>query len=754
MSRVFAPVPPAPARFRRSGAWASAAVLVVYLVAYFPLQLAGSARRSATADEPLHLTAGYVAWQSGEFRFDPTHPPLLRLLAATALLGRVDHPVELTGIDRMDFAPWSEYIYMYSSDFLYAGGDGDALLQAARFRIMLLGALLGVLVFAWVRECMGLLPAGLALLLYTMEPNLTGHGALVTTDLGVTCFIFGAVYCVWRAQRRFSLANAAGVAAFTALAMVSKYSAVILGPILGLLLAVAVVRRTAITWRRAAAVLALAVAASVLAIWAAYGFRYAPSADPTALVRATRAPVVAREVPVLAAVGNWIDARHLLPNAYTQGFLLGQASAEALPGYLNGQVRPGGWWYYFPEAFLLKTPSVLLILGAAGLLALAWPAGAAGLRPPDWKLRRAFLLLPVGVYGAFAVASDINLGVRHILPIYPFVLLIAATAMHELLAAPSRLARGVLGVALLLGLVRFGQAWPGNLTFFNVFAGGPRNGHKFLADSNLDWGQHLKSLKQWMDEQGLRAINFAYAGTIDPAHYGIEGPCLPGSPSYAGVTAPQLPGYVAISQTILSGVYLPPETRLLYAAFNRMTPVAVPGNAIRVFWVERWPVAMPPAEAGEEVLAPYVKLGDGFLFDVERPDLAVDYYRAYLTARPADGTVLAKLGYAHLARGAPEAARPLLKRALALVTNPARMGAEIALALARFGQPEEALRLAREAVARAPDDAVVHDALGILLSVVGRAEEAFAAFSRAGQLAPDSPGIKVHLAEAARRLGR
>jgi hypothetical protein len=746
--------PPLAPRRIGSARLATAALLGAFLLVYFPLQMAGSARRSATADEPLHLTAGYVAWQNGDFRFDPTHPPLLRLWAAAALLGRVDRPVELSGLGRMEFGPWTDYTYKYSSDFLYGGGDGAGLLEAARFRIMLLGALLGILVFSWVREWLGWLPATAALVLYVIEPNLTGHGTLVTTDLGVTCFLFGAVYFLWRAQRHFSAANAVGIAGFAALAMVSKYSAVLLGPILGLLLALAVRRGTALTARRAGAIVAATFGACVLAIWAVYGFRYAPSPEPGALIRTSGDETVAREVPVLAAVGGWIDARHLLPNAYTQGFLLSQASAEALPGYLNGQIRQEGWWYYFPEAFALKTPSVLLILGAAGLLVLAWPGGAGEVRLPDLRLGRAFLLVPLAVYGAVAMASEINLGVRHILPIYPFVLLMAAIAVHAMMGSRHWLAHATVGGALLFGVVRFSQVWPVNLTFFNVFAGGPANGRRFLSDSNLDWGQHLKSLKRWMDDQGVREINLAYAGTIDPAHYGIKGPCLLGSPSYARVTTPQLPGYVAISETILSGVYLPPETRLFYASFARKTPVAVPGNAIRVFWVERWPVAAPAPDAADAELASYVTLADSLLFDAAWPELAAEYYQAYLAVRPADGMVMVQLGHAHLARGSPESARPLLRQSLALVPNPARVGSEIALALARFGQPEEALVFAREAVARAPEDAAVHDALGILHSVAGRPTEAFAAFTRASQLAPDSTSIRAHLAEAERRLGR
>jgi hypothetical protein len=732
--------------FHRGGAWPVIVVLAVFLLGYFPLQRISSARRSATADEPLHLTAGYVAWKYRDFRFDPTHPPLLRMWAAGALLGRVSRPVELTGIETADFAAWSDASLKYSSDFLFGGPDGAALLEGARFRIVVLGALLGVLIFAWVRECLGLVPAGLALGLYAMEPNLSGHATLVTTDLGVTCFIFGAVYFLWRTQRRYTVANLGGLALFSALAVVSKYSAILLGPILGLLLLVAVVRRTQITPRRALAVMVLVGTAGILAIWAVYGFRYDPSPAPGLLLHPGGIGILSPPVRVLAAVGSWIDAWHLLPNAYTQGFLLSQATAEALPAYLNGEVRAGGWWYYFPFAFLVKTPSVLLILAAAGLVGLLGPVR------PDAPRPRAFVLLPVAVYLACAMASEINLGVRHILPVYPFVLCLAAVAMHELIQSRHLLARLVLAVALVFALVRFQSAWPGNLTFFNRFAGGPLNGARLLTDSNLDWGQHLKSLKRWMDVNHVRQINLAYAGTIDPESYGIQGTCLPGSPSYAGVTAPRLPGYVAISATVQSGVYLPEESRLLYAGFKDLVPVAIVGNSIRVYWVEDWPVPVPEAGAPESTLGRYARFADALLFEAQSPDFAMKYYRAYLSARPADSEIMARLGLALLMKGAPAEAHRVLQQAIQVAPHPARLSSEIVLALLSFGRSEEALAYARAAVERTPGDALAHDALGTALAFGGRDEEALAAFARSLELAPASSNARAHEEAIRRRL--
>jgi tetratricopeptide (TPR) repeat protein len=505
-------------------------------------------------------------------------------------------------------------------------------------------------------------------------------------------------------------------------------------------------RRTQITPRRALTVMVLVGAAAIFAIWAVYGFRYAPSPAHAQLLHSGGLGIVSPPVRGLAAVGHWIDAWHLLPNAYTQGFILSQATAEALPAYLNGEVRAGGWWYYFPFAFLVKTPSVLLILAAAGMVGLLWPVRPGAPRP------RAFVLLPVAVYLACAMTSGINLGVRHILPVYPFVLCLAAVAMHELIESRRWLARLVLAAAAVLALARFPKVWPSNLTFFNSFAGGPLNGARFLTDSNLDWGQHLKSLKQWMDANQVGQINLAYAGTIDPESYGIKGTCLPGSPSYAGVTPPLLPGYVAISATVQSGVYLPEESRLLYAGFKDLAPVAIVGNSIRVYWVEDWPVRVPEAGATEQTLGLYARFADTLLFEAQSPDFAMKYYRAYLSARPTDGEILAKLGLALLMKGVPAEAHPVLQQAVGLAANPARLSSEIVLALLSFGRTEEALAYAQAAVERTPRDALAYDALGTALAFGGRDEEALAAFARSLELAPAASDVRAHEEAIRRRL--
>src|SRR5262249_4085505 len=159
--------------------------------------------------------------------------------------------------------------------------------------------------------------------------------------------------------------NIAGLVMCFCLAIVSKFSGVLLVPIVMLLLFIATMRRPSIvTKRRAASLMCLLAVASIAAVWLVYGIRYAPSDSPAWVLGMQDTPLVQQRTPELARLLGWIDAHRLLPNAFTQGFLICVATARTLPAYLLGNYSSTGWWYYFPVAFFVKTPDALLALTA------------------------------------------------------------------------------------------------------------------------------------------------------------------------------------------------------------------------------------------------------------------------------------------------------------------------------------------------------------------------------------------------------
>ena len=511
-------------------------LLGAFAAVFVALTVSSYTQESATIDEPQHLTAGYAALRYRDFRMEPEHPPLLRMWVALPLLAMRDVHFDITSTNWLNADPWAS-----SHEFLYEKNDADRLLYRARFMTVLLGVLLGVVLFLWARQLYGFWPAAVVLALYTMEPNILAHAGLATTDLGCAFLMFVALYFLWRTAQDLALKNLSLFTACFALAQVAKFSALALWPMALVLLAIRALGthpwRYAIgRWRgeldsrmrRAIAASCIAAAlflVSVGAVWAVYGFRYEPAFDgsPRHRLRTEAEPLA--HVPHLAGAANWIDKHHLLPNACVQGFLLGQGLERQRWAYLLGQIRDVGWWYYFPVAFLIKTPVSLLLLFIGGLVLIA--------RQRRWHSQDAvFILVPPALYMAIAMAANLNIGLRHILPVYPFVLLIAGNAVSALLASRRKMRHAALGALCLFQAAELGFVYPHYLAFFNQLIGGPRNGYKYLADSNLDWGQDLKPLKKWMDQHNVRFINLSYFGLADPAYYGIDCDYLPLSPYF------------------------------------------------------------------------------------------------------------------------------------------------------------------------------------------------------------------------------
>ncbi len=572
-------------------------VLTVFAVVFSALAVTNYMRNSSAWDEPQHLTAGCLALMRSDYRLDPEHPPLLRMWAAAAL-SRERHITLNTDLLPARLGDdWLFYRqFLFGQDFLFRQNDADALLNRSRFMIVLLGIGLGILLFSWARELFGFWPAVVVLGLYCTEPNVLAHASVIGTDFGVTVFIFGTSYFTWKTTRVLNAGNLVGLTAFFSLALVSKSSAILLGPIIVVLLATRVVsrlpwpcklgryhERTTVRSKAltSAMILSLMFGVSYITLWAAYSFRYAPSpvaGSPDLFVASQETISVA---PRPARIANWIDRHHLLPNAYTQGLVVGLTKAQRRASFLAGSFSDIGWWYYFPVAFALKTPVALILLFLAGLLVVVK-------RRHTFLQDGLFVLLPLAVYLGAAMASKLNIGVRHILPIYPFVIITAGAAVAEMLSYKKPSVVATLVALCLFQVAEVARAAPHYLAFFNVFAGGPSHGHEYLIDSNLDWGQDLKRLKQWMDKNRVTRINLSYFGMADPTYYGIEYTRLPAAfVPLDQIQPPQLPGYVAVSVTNLRGLYLNDNGKAFYRPLLERKPDAVIGYSIYVYWVER-----------------------------------------------------------------------------------------------------------------------------------------------------------------------
>ncbi|HVM62995.1 MAG TPA: glycosyltransferase family 39 protein [Verrucomicrobiae bacterium] len=568
----------------------SLAVLIVFSAVFIALTVNSYLRESGTSDEAQQLTAGYAALTLHDYHIDVEHPPIIRMWAALPLLFKRGITLDT------NTSLWRDrHFPEIAHELVYRRSDTDSLLACGRFMIVLLGVFLGWLVFFWAREMFGFWPAVIVLGLYATEPNVLAHSGLITTDLGVTLLFFGTIYFLWRTSRKLSLGNVAGLIACCSLAQVAKFSAILLAPVVVILLAIRAGRgdpwvsdigrtreypgRSLKLFGIAALLLLLLAEGSLFTIWASMSFRYLPApeqVDRTSEILTK--PTVIKAVPRLSVAINWIDQHHLLPNAYTQGFLLGQSLAQDRPAFLMGRFSHGGWWYYFPLAFLFKTSITVLALFG---IALVWCVVDRN----TLLQNEAWYLVPIAVYLGAAMRTHINIGLRHILPIYPFVLLACG---KPIAALQSRISPRWLLLLLVPPALELACVYPHCLAFFNQACGGPRHGHMLLSDSNIDWGQDLKGLKQWMDKAHVQHINLAFWGPADPEYYHISATYLLGSSVFVKdrVKDLQVPGYVAVS---VNQFREPGNTKVrdMYSPLLQREPVAVIGYSIYVYWVDK-----------------------------------------------------------------------------------------------------------------------------------------------------------------------
>lgn len=577
---------------------AASAIVVAGVAVYVALSLSSMRRQSATFDEGSHLPAGYTYLKLGDHRLNPEHPPLVKALAAMPLLF-----MDVTL--KPDDEAWAlRRQWEFGKRFLYRWNDADRLLFRGRLPIVALGALLGVSVFFWTRARYGLPAASLALFLCVLSPDVLAHGQLVTTDVGITLFMFLSVIAFDAASRRVSVGRVLGVGLATGAAFATKFSAVLLLPILVSLALVAVYAPAPMTLAppgrparmlagrvpRLAAMAAVLAAAGLLAlavVWASYGFRSRLSPDPVveaAFEWERIEPGGTLERPL----ARLVRASGVLPEPFVFGFLRFFKHSETRPAFLLGHVSNEGRWYFFPVTFLLKTPVALLVL-----LALA-PA-VRRRQPRAWR-DELVLWLPVGIYAAVAVARALNIGHRHLLPIYPFLFVAAGrAAAWAFPSSPPRPRGPALLVSALCGwhAVSTALVHPHYLAYVNELGGGPANGYRLFADSSLDWGQDLKNLKAYLVRRGIPQVKLSYFGTADPAYYAIPGELLPSHtlPPPRETTRVIKPGeLLAVSATNLQGVYLPPEDQPLMARLRQQEPIDNVGYSILIYKADfAWP---------------------------------------------------------------------------------------------------------------------------------------------------------------------
>ncbi len=383
-------------------------------------------------------------------------------------------------------------------------------------------------------------------------------------------------------------AAVAGLAA--GLALATKHSAVLLLPMLvGLAGCEVVFRLDGETRRRRALQMAWSLTSiGVIAIgvlWAFYGFRYA--ARPAGLQLDPSLADYVHPLKAVEAKGIMLLARfHLLPESYLYGLADVRAMANGMPSYIFGKVYEHGVWFYFPAVLVIKST-----LGFLAMVVIAFAAIAMG-RFRRWR-EILFLLVPAVVYFGVAMGSSLNIGARHILPVYVFLSVFAAGGSWAWMESAGReRSRGwsyAVGMLLLCQVVSSSRAYPDYMAYSNELWGGPSQTYKYLTDSNTDWAQQLLAVKRYTDEHGIQECWFAYFADpfLRPEDYGIPCRPLPTPDTYFTKVPRPVPivieGPVFISDGTLTGFEFGSNALNPYREFERLTPVASIQNGVQVF---------------------------------------------------------------------------------------------------------------------------------------------------------------------------
>jgi hypothetical protein len=537
------------------------------------LEVRSALGETQTWDEGIHIAAGYAYLTRGDYRWNDEHPPLVKLMSALPLkrLGLV-LPVAGDAWRKNDEVGLGTEL-LYKSPV-----PADRILFAARSMTMLLSLLFLAALAWWTRRRFGAAAALLAVVLCAFDPNLIAHGRYVTTDLPVTVFYFFACVLWVEYLENGRPRNLALAAAAFALAMVTKYSAVLLIPILAALYGFRWAQRPKeFPIRRAG----IAAAALLGALFVVVNVVYWPETVRCLTTRVERLDRVAYKSTFTGAAlyraGKWL---HLPAHEYLKGLNnVAIHNASGHPSYLLGQRNDKGWWYYFPVVFGVK--STLTALAAAALLLAAgvWRLLKRA-RAPDasWRGRwRAIppiwagLLFPPLFYFVFSMSSAINIGMRHILVVYPFLYVASAAVLARLGAR--RAARCAMVALGALQIAECASIAPDYLAFFNALSGGPAQGPYYLVDSNIDWGQDVKKLVKWLDAHGPRKAYVLYFGNARLEYYGVD---------YMGVPPPldrqawdKIDGWLVANVTPLEGVYVP---------LDALGPVRLKDPVARIGW--------------------------------------------------------------------------------------------------------------------------------------------------------------------------
>jgi len=595
-------------------------ILAIALLTFFGMLAATSMwDDNANYDERIHLPAGYSYITQQDMRLNPEHPPLVKDLAALPLLFmKINFPYKSWGwntpltADSSRTPAWQTDVG-FGNDLLYhSGNDAQNMMRYGKIPIILIGILLGFYVFRFSRELWGDLAGIIALTFYSFSPTFLAHTRLVTTDVAAAAAFFISFYYLYKWLKVSTRRNLWVFGIVFGFSLLAKFSTFLLIPIFGLIVLVWILsqERGKKLWafKKYLGGFILVLIIAYLVVGAVYAFHIwnypiQKQAIDTAFIMSTFG------FKPLVSLSVWISSQPVLRawGHYFLGFLMVlQRSGGGNTTYYLGEVSANGSRSYFPLVYLIKEPLAYILLTFFALfLALKnkFRQDFSNLLKNNFA---EFGMLTIGaVYWLFSITSNLNIGVRHILPTLPFIYALTARQISFWIKGGiqerisnyhgfwqlfglywRRIKRGfIVAILFIWAIISVVSVWPSFLAYFNGIAGGPDRGYKFVVDSNLDWGQDIFRLAQFIEKNNIKEIKMDYFSGA-PAEYYIKTAKI----ESFNREAPQK-GWLAVSATILMGACKGDKIPCSYSErayiwLDSYKPVAKIGYSIFVYKIE------------------------------------------------------------------------------------------------------------------------------------------------------------------------
>lgn len=534
---------------------------LIFLIMLFMLSVSviNARNDSPIYDEIAHIPAAYSYLTKHDMRLNPEHPPLLKDLAAFPLVFmhlNFDTTQSFWEENPND-AEWNAGKY-----FLYqAGNNPEKIIFWSRLPIILLSLILGLFIFFWTKKLAGIMAGFLALIFYAFDPNILGHNHYVTTDLGIAAFFTFALFYFIKFLKNPSWKNVFFGGIFLGLLQLAKFSSVLIFPILGLMLLVYPLvkknnligsAKTKEKFKRLGEYLGkgiLAFGISILLVWAIYQLNTfaMPTEKLPQIMQHYFHPDDQAKNQALnqALVKNLTSLNKKTYFAPLADYLFGiarvfQRVAGGNVTYFMGEVSVDGFLSYFPIVFLIKEPLPIIFLIIFAFAFSFWQISRKLKNAPESLLKKSWkslidyirtspaefsMLLFIFLYLVISITGRLNIGLRHLFPIFPFIYILLAKKIAEFIKKTHHREIKIFSSIIIMSflawlIIETIAVFPNYVSYFNELAGGPKNGYHYVTDSNADWGQDLIRLRSFLAQHPeIEKIRVDYFGLADLNYY-------------------------------------------------------------------------------------------------------------------------------------------------------------------------------------------------------------------------------------------